>query len=368
MSDKAKISVKKPEIKKSKSVQAQKSEHNSQINSTVDHIFFLQRTIGNQAVQRLFDSGVIQAKLKIGQPGDKYEQEADRVVGYEKKMQKTGITENLKLAKNKSVYKQKINRNTKHMLQIKSISASNQCGGNFMDYLQRKPNLHPYSEKNHLHICFPPFGERHTKQIFHRLTSGEVPDCGDKSYGETGCDFEEGIPTGKMWINIEDTNPCTRPCTVLHERSHIKDIEPLCRKHKACYDQAGDNEDARIHCDNESADRLISIHKFTECKAYGLSLECLKKQLNNSECKSEKQQRILRERIAEEECYLQFYCFQSLKEIARRIWDYLKTIFGPFIEKFRSKWFSGRKKDNSLLSRNITKFVRIQSRIQRFIV
>ena len=34
----------------------------------------LQRSIGNQAVGRL-----IQAKLKISQPGDQYEQEADRV-------------------------------------------------------------------------------------------------------------------------------------------------------------------------------------------------------------------------------------------------------------------------------------------------
>jgi len=37
------------------------------------------RTIGNQAVQRLIKSGALQAKLKIGQPGDRYEQEADRV-------------------------------------------------------------------------------------------------------------------------------------------------------------------------------------------------------------------------------------------------------------------------------------------------
>ena len=37
-------------------------------------LFKLQRTIGNLAVGRL-----IQAKLKIGKPGDKYEQEADRV-------------------------------------------------------------------------------------------------------------------------------------------------------------------------------------------------------------------------------------------------------------------------------------------------
>jgi len=39
----------------------------------------LQRSVGNQAVQRLFESGAIQAKLTIGQPNDKYEQEADRV-------------------------------------------------------------------------------------------------------------------------------------------------------------------------------------------------------------------------------------------------------------------------------------------------
>ncbi len=39
----------------------------------------MQQTLGNQAVQRLYRAGVLQAKLKIGAPGDKYEQEADRV-------------------------------------------------------------------------------------------------------------------------------------------------------------------------------------------------------------------------------------------------------------------------------------------------
>ena len=39
----------------------------------------LQKTIGTQEVHRLLQSGGIQAKLKIGHPGDKYEQEADRV-------------------------------------------------------------------------------------------------------------------------------------------------------------------------------------------------------------------------------------------------------------------------------------------------
>ncbi len=37
---------------------------------------------GNQALQRLLRSRAIQAKLKINEPGDKYEQEADRVADY----------------------------------------------------------------------------------------------------------------------------------------------------------------------------------------------------------------------------------------------------------------------------------------------
>jgi hypothetical protein len=47
--------------------------------SSVDRILYLQRTIGNQAVSRLIRSKAVQAKLRIGQPGDVYEQEADRV-------------------------------------------------------------------------------------------------------------------------------------------------------------------------------------------------------------------------------------------------------------------------------------------------
>jgi hypothetical protein len=49
------------------------------MDTPADHILFLQRTTGNQAVSKLMKSGVLQTKLKIGQPGDMYEQEADRV-------------------------------------------------------------------------------------------------------------------------------------------------------------------------------------------------------------------------------------------------------------------------------------------------
>ena len=39
----------------------------------------LHETLGNRGVQRLYESGQLQAKLGIGPPGDRFEQEADRV-------------------------------------------------------------------------------------------------------------------------------------------------------------------------------------------------------------------------------------------------------------------------------------------------
>lgn len=48
-------------------------------NASFGNVFFLQRAIGNQGVQRLLRSGAIQAKLKIGEPNDTFEWSADRV-------------------------------------------------------------------------------------------------------------------------------------------------------------------------------------------------------------------------------------------------------------------------------------------------
>ena len=58
---------------------------------TVNRILYLQRTIGNQAVQRMVRSGALQAKLRIGQPGDVYEQEADRVADEVMRMPEPGV-------------------------------------------------------------------------------------------------------------------------------------------------------------------------------------------------------------------------------------------------------------------------------------
>ena len=81
MNERISIADKKPEVK-SQNLAPQirrKTESFQSMNSAVERILFLQRTIGNQAVARLIKSGTLKAKLSIGQPGDIYEQEADRV-------------------------------------------------------------------------------------------------------------------------------------------------------------------------------------------------------------------------------------------------------------------------------------------------
>ena len=60
------------------------NDPNKKLSSLRDHdlVSKLHATIGNNRVQQLYQKGSIQAKLKVGQPNDKYEQEADRVAEY----------------------------------------------------------------------------------------------------------------------------------------------------------------------------------------------------------------------------------------------------------------------------------------------
>ncbi|MCK5013335.1 MAG: DUF4157 domain-containing protein [Candidatus Omnitrophica bacterium] len=92
MGEKVQVAVKKPEVKRenltSKSRNADKA---LSMSSPADRILYFQRTIGNQAVQRLIKSGTLQANLRIGQPGDKYEQEADRVADAVIRMPEPGV-------------------------------------------------------------------------------------------------------------------------------------------------------------------------------------------------------------------------------------------------------------------------------------
>jgi hypothetical protein len=75
-----KATVKAPEVKTERaSSQRRKPKGASSSATPYEQVIHLQSTIGNQAVQRLMKTGILQTKLRLGQPNDIYEQEADRV-------------------------------------------------------------------------------------------------------------------------------------------------------------------------------------------------------------------------------------------------------------------------------------------------
>jgi len=78
MNEKAVLTKTSQKKKEFTAVKPQENRSQS-MDSPVEHLLHLQQTIGNWAVQRLINSGTIQAKHTIGKPNDKYEQEADRV-------------------------------------------------------------------------------------------------------------------------------------------------------------------------------------------------------------------------------------------------------------------------------------------------
>jgi hypothetical protein len=75
-----------------------------------NHLFGFQQTIGNQAMLRLFNSGMVQPKLRISQPGDADEVEADRVADQVMKMPAPGpetkIGSGNKLGRERQNYKE----------------------------------------------------------------------------------------------------------------------------------------------------------------------------------------------------------------------------------------------------------------------
>jgi len=91
MAERITVNSKKPaSIKENQISHKRKTDFRSN-SSPVNRILYLQRTIGNQAVQRMVKSGALQAKLRIGQPGDVYEQEADRVADAVMRMPEPGV-------------------------------------------------------------------------------------------------------------------------------------------------------------------------------------------------------------------------------------------------------------------------------------
>ncbi|MFA5253212.1 MAG: DUF4157 domain-containing protein [Methanoregula sp.] len=92
MSETTRIEVKKDPVQRAESGNpACRSRSHEPPGSPSSRIMRFQQTSGNSAVQRMLKSDAIQASLRIGQPNDIYEQEADRVAHDIMRMPKHGV-------------------------------------------------------------------------------------------------------------------------------------------------------------------------------------------------------------------------------------------------------------------------------------
>lgn len=69
MGEKIQMAAKKPEVKRENQASQTRNVNRSQsMSSPIDQVLYLQRTIGYQAVQKLANLSVLQAKIRIVQP------------------------------------------------------------------------------------------------------------------------------------------------------------------------------------------------------------------------------------------------------------------------------------------------------------
>src|SRR3990172_454362 len=136
MAERLQIAAKEPEAKRENPAsKVQKTDYSQTSGSPAQRILFLQRMIGNQAVQQLIKSGVLQAKLRIGQVGDICEQEADRVAEQVMQMPEPQVSKETRVSsrtRNNSIQRkcpgcikgQSNKEEEEKVLQMKEISGS----------------------------------------------------------------------------------------------------------------------------------------------------------------------------------------------------------------------------------------------------
>ena len=117
MAEKVQLAAKTSKAKENSASTTLKIESPQSMSSPADQVLYLQRNIGNQAVQRLIKSRALQTKLKIGQPGDKYEQEADRVADAVMRMPEPGVQRQVEPEEEEELVQPKLAANKEYSIQ-----------------------------------------------------------------------------------------------------------------------------------------------------------------------------------------------------------------------------------------------------------
>lgn len=121
MVEKAGVHTKAQESKQKCSNSCKRKSSDNSSGSPADRVLQLQKTAGNLAVQSLIKSRVLQAKLRVGQPNDIYEQEADRVAEQVMRMPELHVVSNGTVSNGTSSVQRTCPRCEKEKLRRQSI-------------------------------------------------------------------------------------------------------------------------------------------------------------------------------------------------------------------------------------------------------
>lgn len=135
----------------------------------------------------------------------------------------------------------------------------------------------------------------------------EVEKCEEFPGGSTNCevDLKTGTPTGKVTNQVDETNPCTRPCVVRHEAIHVKQLRKFCPELRDCYLAADKGKRPATDC----AKMVIYGGKQRECEAYKISVPCVEERVKNArECQSKTNKDYGARKLVSEKCFRDKNC------------------------------------------------------------
>jgi len=264
MGERIAIADKTPEAKRVNSAsKTQRLNSSRSSTSPCKHILFLQRTIGNQAVQRLFKSGMTQAKLKIGQPNGIFEQEADRMAEQVMRIpkhiiqHKTGCPEcednEEETVQPKPIAEQITSSVQRHVEEEKEKTRQPNAFGEALEVTpELKPRINALGDRDQS----PPESVRaflkHSfgygfNSIGRRMEDAAETRCDIKVHpddlykflmGKSFRTVGKGAPEIKVSDpNLKSKNPCVYEAVMAHEHQHVKNSRYNCQAFKRCVDE-----------------------------------------------------------------------------------------------------------------------------------
>ena len=201
----------------------------------------LHATYGNQAVLRMLSpqAAMIQTKLTVNQPGDAFEQEADRVAD-------------------------PVMRTTAPAVSSPSFSRSDSS-------VQRKCAACGQEEK-----------KSREESRFRCDDSGECtedePQYERDLLGIATCNYDRGVVEAQVF-----KEHCAGDCVAQHEQAHVEDTQLCCNRYGRCMHNAADL-DGRNRCREAWLRWAHLTDDYSECNAYNREGLCLN-DLINKQCR-----------------------------------------------------------------------------------